>query len=318
VTRIGALDPATAAVDAAAAEVLTAFDENGVDALLLKGRALGALLYEGGERTGYADVDLLVAPPHLSSAEHVLAGLGYSVDEANRWIDDIGGIAHARSWVRTDRGPLDQRIVDLHWKMPGSCASPTIAWEALTAQRTWIDVGGHRAATLDRGGQALHLAIHAAQHGPGFARTLDELSLALARWPVEVWASAAALAQRVEATPAFAAGLRLLPEGAELASRLELPPTAQLDWTIRNRGGQPRGTLRLQALLELDSLSDRLELARRSLLPPQAWIIHEFRWARAGSPLIVAAYAFHWLRLPLWAARGWRHRLRARRAARTR
>jgi hypothetical protein len=312
------VDPATAVVDAAAAEVLAAFDENGVDALLLKGRALGALLYEVGERTGYADVDLLVAPPHLSTAEHVLSVLGYSVDEANRGIDDIGGIAHARSWVRVDRGPLDQRIVDLHSQMPGSRTSPAIAWEALTAQRTWIEVGGYRAATLNRCGQALHLAIHAAQHGPGFDRTLDELSLGLSRWPAEVWVSAAALARRIEATPAFAAGLRLLPEGAALASRLELPATAQLDWTIRNRGERPRGTLQLQALGELDSFGERLDLARRSLLPPRAWIIQEYHWARAGGPLIVAAYAFHWMRLPQWAARAWRHRLQARRAARAR
>ena len=87
---------------------------------------------------------------------------------------------------------------------------------------------------------------------------------------------------------------------------------------IRHRGARPRGTLQLQALQELGSLSERLGLARRSLLPSRTWIIQEYPWARAGTPLILAAYAFHWMRLPLWAARSWRHRLHARRAARAR
>lgn len=305
---------ATAKVDAAAAEVLAAFAQAGVDALLLKGRALGALLYESGERWGYADVDVLVAPQHLGAAERILAGLGYSNEGTGRGIDDIGGVVHGEPWIRAGSGRLDRTPIDLHRRLAGARAAPAVAWEALSARRAWIEVGGRRAATLDHCGQALHLAIHAAQHGPAFDRLLDELSLALERWPLEVWVCAAALARQLDATPAFAAGLRLVPQGAALASELALPPTAELDWTIRHREERPRGTLHLQALQELDSSAERLALARRWLFPPRAWIAQEHRWTRGLAPLLLAAYALHLGRLPVWAARAWRFQARAGRA----
>ena len=48
-------------------------------------------------------------------------------------------------------------MIDLHWRLPGSRASPDVAWEALTVRRAWVEVGGLRAAALDRCGQALHI-----------------------------------------------------------------------------------------------------------------------------------------------------------------
>jgi hypothetical protein len=211
-------------------------------------------------------------------------------------------------------------MVDLHWRLPGSRTSAELAWEALTARRTWVEVGGRRVAALDRCGQALHLAIHAAQHGPalGLGKLFNELSLALERWPADVWRCAAALAQQIDATQAFAAGLRLLPQGAALASEVALPPTAELDWLITHREVRPRGTVHLHALRELDGFAARLQILRGLLLPPRAWLAQEHRWTRSRGPLILAAYALHFVQLPAWAARAWWFRARARRAGRLR
>lgn len=318
-SRLGSGDrAATAQIDAAAAEVLAAFEEAGVDALLLKGRALGALLYESDERRGYADVDLLVGPSSVEAAKDALRRLGYSYSDADRGIDDIGGVAHAQPWMRPGTGPLETEMVDLHWRMPGSRSSPVLAWEELQGRRTHIEVGGHRAATLDRCGQALHLAVHAAQHGLAVERVLDELALALARWPSEVWACAAELAERLDATQAFAAGLRLVPQGASLASELKLPPTAELDWMIRHRVARPVGALHLQALEELDGFRERLSVVRRLVLPPRSWMVEQYQWTRRGGPRVAAAYALHLARLPVWAVRAARFRRHARRAGRAR
>ncbi len=315
--RAGAGDErGTDRVDLVASEVLAAFEEAGVDALLLKGRSLWTLLYESPERRWYGDVDLLVAPPQVAAAEQVLTGLGYLNSETDRGIDDVGGVVHGQPWARLGRGPLHGTTVDLHWRLPGSRASPDISWAALAQRRTRIELNGRHVSALDRCGQALHLAIHAAQHGPGFDKILDELALALERWPDEVWACAAGLAGQIDATQGFAAGLRLLPTGAVLASELGLPSTAELDWSIRHRGKRPRGTLHVQALQELDSFATRVQFARRSLLPPRAWILQQYRWARAGGPLVVAAYLVHLARVPVWAARALRFRMHARRAAR--
>jgi hypothetical protein len=193
-----------------------------------------------------------------------------------------------------------------------------MAWEGLAARRTWIEVGGRRATALDHAGQAMHLAMHAAQHGPAFQKHLDELALALARWPAGVWDSAALLAQEIDATEAFAAGLRLLPEGAAVAARLALPSTAELDWTLRHRPKRPRGTFHLQALADAHGAGERLRILRHSLLPSRAWITTQHPWARAGELRVIAAYGSHLARAPRWAARAWLFRGRARRAGRAR
>src|SRR5579862_451064 len=304
----------TDAVDTAAAEVLDAFDRANLEVLLLKGRGIAALLYEPGEERSYSDADLLVAPAQVGAAEEILRGLGYVSGEAVRGVDDVAGVVPGQAWLRANASGYSE--VDLHRWLPGAQADPVLAWPALMGHRTWIEISGRRAAVLDRGGQAMHLAMHAAQHGPTFTKHLDELALALERWPRDVWDSAARLAERIGATEAFAAGLRLLPEGDTEAERLGLAPTAELDWMIRHRWSRPRGTFHLGALADAQGLGPRLDILRRTLFPTRAWLTFEYRWARRGGICLVAAYAVHVARAPAWAARAWLFTRRARRASR--
>jgi hypothetical protein len=305
-------------LDDAAAEVIAAFRAAGVEPLLLKGRALQVLLYSAGEHRGYFDVDLLVAPHRLAAAERALQELGYDNVSAAHGIDDVGGVVHAETWMRISSASDDPPMIDLHRWLPGARATPAKAWTALVAHRTSIDIGGRQAAVLDRPGQAMHLAMHAAQHGPALQKHVDELALGLERWPHDVWGSAAMLAAEIDATEAFAAGLRLLPEGAALAARFDLPSTAELDWTIRHRHDRPRGIFHVQALANATGPRERLLILRRSLLPSRVWITNQHPWAQAGGLRLIAAYGVHLARAPGWAARAWRFRGRARRAGRAR
>lgn len=291
--------------------MLTAFEAAGIEALLLKGPALAALLYAPDERRGYSDTDLLVAAGQRGAAERVLAALGYVNADGATGVDDVGGVVHAHTWTRSD-----QTMVDLHHWLAGAEAPPAVAWDALQARRTWIDVGGRRAAVLDRAGQAMHLAVHAAQHGPAGAKPLSELALALDRWPTGVWDSAAQLAEAIGATAAFAAGLRLLSRGAAEAARLGLSSTPELDWTIRHRAARPRGTFHVRALADATSPRERLRIVRRSLFPGRTWIVREYPWAGKSAPRLAAAYAVHLARASAWAARAWVFRRRARAAGR--
>ena len=107
-------------------------------------------------------------------------------------VDDVGGVVHAHTWVRaTAEG---ETMIDLHHWLSGAEAPAALAWDALGEHRAWIDVGGRRVAILDRTGQAVHLALHAAQHGTDAGRPLHELALSLERWPAEVWDAAGTLA----------------------------------------------------------------------------------------------------------------------------
>ena len=259
---------------------------------------------------------MLVAPGELDAAEKTLTALGYSDTDSVTGVDDVGRVVHAHLWVRT--AAAYESMVDLHRWLAGAQASPAAVWDALIARRTWIEVGGRRAAVLDRAGQAMHLTLHAAQHGPQHRRPLNELALALERWPARVWDAAAELADEIGATPAFAAGLRLLRSGAAEAARLRLPATDELDWKIRHRATRPRGTFHVQALARADGLGDRLRVLRSALVPNRVWMARQHPWAQKGGIQLVAAYGVHVARAPVWAARAWRFNRQARRAGRRR
>ncbi len=228
----------------------------------------------------------------------------------------MGEILHAETWSRrVEAGPGSPLLIDLHWRLPGCEAPADAAWEVLAPRRSSIELNGRETAVLDREGLALHLAIHAAQHGPDDLKAIGDLTRGLERWPLEVWRSAGSLAAELVATPAFAAGLRLVPIGAERADELGLPPTDELDWAIRHRDLRPRGTFHLEALTRARGARARADVLRRSLLPTRQWIAWQYPWAAGSRVRLVAAYGAHLLRTPVWAGRAWRYRNRERRSA---
>lgn len=305
----------TSGLDAAAVEVLKCFSGRDVEALLLKGPALAQLLYRPGEERIYVDVDLLVAPRDRTKARHALAELGYRNISETLGIDDIGGVVHEESWFGSGPGADRDLLIELHLSLAGARAQPEAVWDALVPRRrTWIELHGHEVPVLDPEGLAMHLATHAAQHGPRYAKGLHELALGLERWPFEVWERAAALAREIDAVAAFAGGLRLSPVGSELSRTLGLAPDDRLDWEIRHADTRPRGTFHLEALVGTPGLLPRVAIIRRALLPSRQWIAWQYAWARSGRWRLWLAYAAHWARAPRWAIRAWRFRRRAERA----
>jgi hypothetical protein len=300
-------------LDAAAVEVFAGFEAAGVRALLFKGPVLVALLYTADEHRGYADIDLLVAPPDLDSGREVLSTLDWNDASAQvvAGVEDVSGILHSDTWSRGgERGPL---LIDLHWRLPGWDASPERVWDELARRRASIELAGRRVPVPDRSGLALHTATHAVQHGPDDVKAIGDLERALARWTPDVWREAAKLAREVGATPALAAGLRLVPSGAAMADELDLPASAHVEWDILNRAQRPRGTFHLDALAQASGLRERVDILRRSLLPTSLWITRRYQWAARSRALLLPAYAAHLLNAPVLAARACRFRRRARR-----
>lgn len=285
-------------LDAAAAELLAAFDNAGVPALLLKGPVLARLLYEHGEQRMYNDVDILVDPAALDRARQALRQWGYVCTQDQLGVEDGRDALHAEEWA-AGAVPLD-----LHWRLPATEASAEVAWKALYASHELIDLEAHRVATLSRAGLALHIAIHAAHHGTQHASGLRDLELALARWSPQLWADAAVLASDIGATDAFAAGLQLSPAGLELARRLALPPLSQLSWIPPD--ARPRGTYHLRAFANAKSPMARARVVRRALLPSSRWIRWQYPWAQRWRPLQIVAYAMHLVRALPWGLRALR------------
>ena len=300
-------------LDRAAVDALAAFEAAGTGALLLKGPVLARRLYRPGEQRSYLDIDILVDPDALEAARSALVGLGYNKDRADAsGVDNFLGVVHAETWAaRTGCS------IDLHWQLPGCRCAPRHAWSVLHGGRDTLEIANGQAPVPGPDALALHVATHAAQGGLDDVKAIGDLARAVERWPLDRWRAAASLADALDATAAFAAGLRLLAQGAALAGELGLPATAELEWEIRHQSLRPRGTFHVRGLLDADGWAARARVVRRSLFPRSAWIRAQMPWARGGRFALAAAYALHVARAPSWGLRAYLFDRRARRAGRS-
>jgi len=271
---------ATLAGDALAAEVHTALASVGIRAILLKGSSIISWLYGEGSERYSEDVDLLVSPDRLEEAGGVLRRLGFTAFEPPR------ADRHAQAWLREPA----RLSVDLHWTLAGLGVSPREAWKALSQETEWLSVGQGRVETLSPKARALHLALHASQQGIEAEKSLADLARALERLSFELWEGAAALAERLGATPAFAAGLRLDPKGQVVADRLGLPRWKSSELILREQTA-PDMTLALNRALETPGVRAKAGyLLRRAFPPPEEMRARDLL-AKRGAVGLAAAYA---------------------------
>lgn len=254
-----------AIVDRTTARVAEALEREGVRCILLKGPVLERWLYEGSSRS-YVDVDLLVAPDHLARAEVVLAGLGYSRALQASDIPPFDRELHADTWCAA-KGPA----VDLHRTLAGAAAPPAAVWAALSEDIEVMLVDDAELEVPAVAARALVVALHVAHHGAAERKPLEDLSRALELLNREGWATAAELAHRIGATEPFAAALRLLPRGRELAAALALPETSSLEVALRTVSPAPLA-LHLEWLRQARGPRAKLRLFLRLVFPPRAFM----------------------------------------------
>lgn len=278
------------ALDVATAEVTAAFRAEGIPTILLKGAALRDWPSpDPARRSG--DVDLLVPPDRFDDAERVLERLGFE----SRALDGLpyDRPVPAHSWAG---GPYGTRI-DLHRTLIGVRASPELLWDVLASETEEIDLGSCRVTVLAPAARAMHVALHAAQHGKNEAQPLDDLRRAVSALPLKLWRDASVTAERLHAVEAFAAGLRLLPGGQVVARALELPRTTNVDVTLL-AAGAPQMAAGLAWLDELPGIYPRARLIAGKLLPPPEWLRNWSPLARRGRVGLVVAYVWR----PVWLA----------------
>ncbi|HTA97631.1 MAG TPA: nucleotidyltransferase family protein [Solirubrobacteraceae bacterium] len=215
------------AIDALTAEVASAFTGEGIGTIVLKGPVLARWLYPGEVRP-YVDSDLMVAPKDRARAVGVLERLGFV--EHRPWMPtplslDIGRTTFSRSG--------GDGMVDLHCQLPGLDGEPDEIWGCLAASAERQVIGGAELRVPDRDTVLLHVALHAAQHANlADGKPLEDLRRALACVEESEWSSALELARAYRGVPAFAAGVRLLPAGRDLARRLDLDEEGSLKYAL--------------------------------------------------------------------------------------
>jgi hypothetical protein len=159
-------------------------------------------------------------------------------------------------------------------------------------------VAGYQVATLALPGRALHVALHAAQHGTMRSQSIRDLERAIAVADAEVWAHATELAAELRATDAFTAGLRLSRAGITIADSLGLPQSSSVDATLRTSKA-PQGALTLEQLAQAGGLRARAAIVARKAFPPRAYM---YKWDPQASVSRIGLTRAY-LRRPLWIAR---------------
>jgi hypothetical protein len=275
-------------IDAATGEVVAALRLRGIESVVLKGPALSAWYSSDSVRT-YVDGDVWVAPGEVHAAEAVLRTLGFAPtqDESGLpgWWEE-----HGSSWFRaTDGGKID-----LHRRLQGTALDPAKTWELLWGRSVEILVGGVPARRLDDAALALYLTVHATHHGVQDSRGLPHLRAALSAVDDSVWLGALELAECLEALDGFSTGLRLIPEGASLAARLNIPDVRSVKAAL-HAASPPPVALGFEQLASGSGLA-RIEILFRKLVPPPGFVRHWWPPAAANRRMLLVGYLYR----PIW------------------
>lgn len=253
----------------------------GIRPVLLKGASTLRRVYVKDPRP-VSDIDLLVAERLLTSARDVLRTGGFEL-VAPALRDDLPQVCE--TWFRTSDGTN----LDLHWSLTGLSADPNQVWTALEPHITTMTVRGRPTEVLDEPAWALHVALHAAQHGPVLPQPLEDLRRAISYCDDSTWSEAARLAGELGGSQAMSAGLRLVTEGAERADSLRLPLPTDRSVVLRS-AGVPNEALFLSWWSGIP-LRRKVWVLAKKFFPSSGYIRSTSRLARRGRAGLVLAYA---------------------------
>ena len=267
-------------VDLLTREVVSAFRDRHIPSILLKGPTIANWLYTDGDPRPYVDSDLLVPPEHTAAAQEVLLRLGfrYGYEQLGP-----GALEEGLFWTR------GRDTVDLHSTLKGVNADLNRVWAVLSRHVQKEMVGGLEVDALTPTARALHVGLHAAQHGRREAVPMEDLARALKLVPFEMWREAARLAMQLDATGSFATGLSLLPQGEMVVRQLGI----EKDNTVREllfADTAPNLAFTLEELRNTSGIVRKSRLLVRKAFPTRAHMRLYSPLARRGPAGLTVAY----------------------------
>jgi hypothetical protein len=189
------------------------------------------------------------------------------------------------------------------------------AWQALSGTTEAVTVAGYTAPVLSVPARALYVTLHAAQHGKGWGKAISHLERALLMLEESDWIQVASLADRLRASDSFATGLRLVPQGAELATRLALPGPESVRVAL-HASTPPPIALGFEQLASASTTRKFLAIIARKAVPPPGFMRHWWPPAARSRGMLAVGYLYRQLWLLRHAPRGARAWLVARRKVR--
>jgi hypothetical protein len=294
-------------VDHVTAEVAGAFAAVGIESVVLKGPVLAAWLYPD-ELRPYGDSDLLIAPGDWESALGVLERLGFQ--------KYLNPLSHPPIESSTATAFLrNHDNVDLHRTLHGLEGTPELVAASMLAGSQCQLIGGAELRIPDRPALLLNVGLHAAHHAEG--RPIEDLRRAIATADERLWREALEQARTFDGVPAFASGLRLLPEGVELARRLGVEDVRSMRHELHRQGIQTAEGIDVLLSPGLGAWQ-RLGIVAREFFPTPVFMRTWTPLARRGRLGLALAYVWRAIWLLANAPRGMVARWRVRRAGRDR
>ena len=293
----------TLALDGAAVEIIERLHRREIPYLLLKGPVTARWLYGPDEARPYVDIDLFVPESESNRSTSVLHELGFEPVVLRRHPEPNEG----RPWLR----PRDGAAVDLHSRLWGVRATGDELWRVLSERADTMPLGSTVVQIPRPAVRAWLVAAHAAKHGRNVLKGMDDLRRAVAQLDDVAWREAAGVAERLGAVEAFSSGLRLLPDGAQLAHRLDLPAPVGREYTLR-AGAKGMGIAEIDAFLARRGVSAKLLFLVDRAAPTRTFMRRMYPLARRGRWGLIASYAWRpfdlaWRTvkglIPWWAAR---------------
>lgn len=297
--------------DLAAAEVIAELDRVGITSILLKGPSIAGWLYDADEARTYGDVDLIVSPDDYAAAGESVATLGFRHLDLGSPMS--GQPNHHETWFRE----LDGAALELHRTLYGVTRPDDVLWRALRGRTEILElgIGGATARVLDPVARAFFLALHAAAHGSGVVKPINDLERGLERLPADLWQKAALLASELGAVESFVLGLTLARGGDAVISRSGLSRRASSEARLR-ASSPPPTALGFAWLAQTQGLRQKVALLRREFFPPADFMRVTYAIGRRGPLGLVCAYVLRPLRLIRQAPSGYRAYRKARGPAR--
>jgi hypothetical protein len=176
-------------------------------------------------------------------------------------------------------------------------AAPELVWERLSADARTIEVAGAKIDVPGPAGLALIVVLHAVVNGIEVAKSSEDLRRALERADFATWQAACGLADELGAAEAFAVGLRLAPQGRQLADRLGLPtPTSRR--LLLSASSAPDTAAGIEWLVSTPGFAGRLRLLLAELVPSREFMRLWFPLSRRHRWGMALAYIWR----PIWLA----------------
>jgi hypothetical protein len=286
------------------ADLLRALGAAGVRAQVLKGLALGELVYRDPALRDAVDIDVLVQEGDFAAVAAALAGLGYALHRPLPALAprDLVHAAHFLGQIRfcaPDHAPVETHFRLVNMGVPKD--EPGVWERACRAQLAGVE-------TLVPGpsDQLLLLCVHANTHGYQSLRLLCDVAEHLQQYRDEIdWSLFTTLVRRRRMAASAWFTLRFAAEllGAEVPERCmaEIRPSKlrrrvfEIAWGkdavlgLRSLGRPGRVEGPRYYLLEVDGLADKIRFLGATLFPPREWLGRYYGPGRG-----VGLYLRHW------------------------